>query len=93
MDQPCLCSSWTTLHCCERMSAQCKTPQHALLTGSPPPTPPTPPQVACLHLAPEPFTVENNMLTPTFKLKRPQAKAAYQQQLDDMYAQLGSGPA
>lgn len=52
-----------------------------------------PPQVACLHLAPEPFTVENNMLTPTFKLKRPQAKAAYQQQLDDMYAQLGSGPA
>jgi long-chain acyl-CoA synthetase len=46
--------------------------------------------VAAIFLAPEPFTVENNMLTPTFKLKRPQAKAAYQQQLDDMYARLGS---
>jgi long-subunit acyl-CoA synthetase (AMP-forming) len=57
-----------------------------------PPTPPPPVQVAAIYLAPEPFTVENNMLTPTFKLKRPQAKAAYQQQLDDMYAQLGSGP-
>ena len=39
-------------------------------------------------LVPEPFTVENNMLTPTFKLKRPQAKAAFQHVIDGMYERL-----
>jgi long-chain acyl-CoA synthetase len=39
-------------------------------------------------LIPEPFSVENGLLTPTFKLKRPQAKAAYQAVIDRMYDQL-----
>ncbi len=50
---------------------------------------PTPtPQVHSIHLHPEPFAVENGLLTPTFKLKRPQAKAAFQEQLDAMYAEI-----
>lgn len=35
-----------------------------------------------MHLAPEPFAVENGMMTPTFKLKRPQAQAAFQGAID-----------
>lgn len=50
-------------------------------------------QVQAIFLAPEPFTVENGLLTPTFKLKRPQAKLAFQQQLDEMYEGLGEGGA
>ncbi|KAE8817794.1 long chain acyl-CoA synthetase 6, peroxisomal-like [Hordeum vulgare] len=39
-------------------------------------------------LVAEPFTVENGLLTPTFKVKRPQAKAYFTKELADMYAQL-----
>ncbi|KAJ5105117.1 hypothetical protein NUU61_002464 [Penicillium alfredii] len=35
----------------------------------------------------EPFTVENNLLTPTLKLKRPPTTKAYRQLLDQLYAQ------
>ncbi|KAJ5577750.1 uncharacterized protein N7459_006714 [Penicillium hispanicum] len=35
----------------------------------------------------EPFTVENNLLTPTLKLKRPPTVKAYRQLLDQLYAQ------
>eukprot|EP00192_Tetraselmis_astigmatica_P007297 CAMPEP_0117697424 /NCGR_PEP_ID=MMETSP0804-20121206/29225_1 /TAXON_ID=1074897 /ORGANISM="Tetraselmis astigmatica, Strain CCMP880" /LENGTH=695 /DNA_ID=CAMNT_0005511681 /DNA_START=84 /DNA_END=2172 /DNA_ORIENTATION=+ len=45
-------------------------------------------QVAAVHLVAEPFSVENNLLTPTFKLKRPQAKEAFQADIDRMYAGL-----
>lgn len=45
-------------------------------------------QVAIIALVPEPFTVENNLLTPTFKLKRPQAKEAFGDLITAMYAQL-----
>ncbi|KAL4422662.1 hypothetical protein ABPG75_008859 [Micractinium tetrahymenae] len=45
-------------------------------------------QVAAIHLHPEPFSVENGMMTPTFKLKRPQAQAAFQAAIDEMYAKL-----
>lgn len=45
-------------------------------------------QVQAIHLHPEPFTVENNLLTPTFKLKRPQAKTRFQAEIDTMYAAL-----
>ena len=31
------------------------------------------------------FTVENGLLTPTLKLRRPQVTAAYQKELDGMY--------
>mmetsp|Transcript_35882 Transcript_35882/g.79890 ORF Transcript_35882/g.79890 Transcript_35882/m.79890 type:complete len:699 (+) Transcript_35882:158-2254(+) len=45
-------------------------------------------QVAAVHLIADPFTVENGLLTPTFKLKRPQAKAKYQGEIDALYAAL-----
>jgi len=35
-------------------------------------------QVKAIYLDSRVFTVENNLLTPTFKLKRPQAKEYYQ---------------
>jgi long-chain acyl-CoA synthetase len=49
--------------------------------------------VAAISLVPEPFTVENSLLTPTFKLKRPAAKAAYQGLIDDMYQSLAAAAA
>ncbi|KAG1365446.1 long chain acyl-CoA synthetase 6, peroxisomal [Cocos nucifera] len=36
----------------------------------------------------EPFTLENGLLTPTFKVKRPQAKAYFAKAIADMYAEL-----
>lgn len=48
-------------------------------------------QVAAVHLHPEPFSVENGMMTPTFKLKRPQAQTAFQHAIDGALA-LSSPP-
>ena len=45
-------------------------------------------QVQAIGLVPEPFSVENNMLTPTFKLKRPQAKESYGGLIDALYERL-----
>ena len=45
-------------------------------------------QVADIHMVVEPFSVENGLLTPTFKLKRPQAREAFQAQITAMYAAL-----
>ncbi|MEW5312614.1 MAG: hypothetical protein WDW38_004237 [Sanguina aurantia] len=50
-------------------------------------------QVSAMLLHPEPFTVENDLLTPTFKLKRPQAKAKFQLDIDEMYASLPTSTA
>jgi long-chain acyl-CoA synthetase len=50
--------------------------------------------VAAISLIAEPFTVENGMLTPTFKLKRNVAREQYQPLIDGMYDTLsgnGSG--
>ncbi|XP_044483371.1 long chain acyl-CoA synthetase 7, peroxisomal [Mangifera indica] len=41
-------------------------------------------------LVPEPFSVENDLLTPTFKIKRPQAKAHFAKAISNMYAELSS---
>nr|CAB3490896.1 unnamed protein product [Digitaria exilis] len=39
-------------------------------------------------LVAEPFTLENGLLTPTFKVKRPQAKTYFAKEISDMYAKL-----
>ncbi|CAN0914254.1 Long chain acyl-CoA synthetase 7, peroxisomal [Linum grandiflorum] len=41
-------------------------------------------------LVPEPFTLENGLLTPTFKIKRPQAKEYFAKAISSMYAELSS---
>ena len=38
-----------------------------------------------LRLVAEPFTLENDLLTPTFKLKRNVAKKVFQGLIDEMY--------
>ncbi|TMW67700.1 hypothetical protein Poli38472_011320 [Pythium oligandrum] len=42
-----------------------------------------------IHLCAEPFCLEEGLVTPTFKLKRPQLKAYFQKQIDTTYAALG----
>lgn len=43
-------------------------------------------KVKRIHLFDGLFTVENNLLTPTFKLKRNEAKIHFQKQITEMYA-------
>ncbi|XP_055385680.1 long-chain-fatty-acid--CoA ligase 5 isoform X2 [Condylostylus longicornis] len=45
-------------------------------------------QVKDIYLHPDPFSVQNGLLTPTFKTKRPQLKSYFKPQLDDMYKHL-----
>ena len=44
--------------------------------------------VKAIHLEPQQFTVEDDLMTPTFKLKRPQLQKKYQSVLNDMYKTL-----
>ncbi|XP_026449977.1 long chain acyl-CoA synthetase 6, peroxisomal-like [Papaver somniferum] len=46
--------------------------------------------VKAVTLVLEPFTLENGLLTPTFKVKRPQAKAYFAKAISDMYAELAT---
>lgn len=41
-------------------------------------------------LVPEPFTLENGLLTPTFKVKRPQTKAYFAEAISKMYAEIAA---
>ncbi|DAZ93847.1 TPA: hypothetical protein N0F65_002178 [Lagenidium giganteum] len=43
-----------------------------------------------VHLHPDLFTVDNGLVTPTFKLKRPQLKELFQQEINAMYAAINS---
>ncbi len=45
-----------------------------------------------IFLEANPFTVENDLITPTFKLKRPQLREYYQKQIDEMYASMPPPP-
>ncbi|XP_049803053.1 long-chain-fatty-acid--CoA ligase 1 isoform X1 [Schistocerca nitens] len=45
-------------------------------------------QVKDVYLHPDPFSVQNGLLTPTLKSKRPQLKAYFKPQIEDMYAKL-----
>jgi len=44
-------------------------------------------QVKCIFLSSELFTVENGLLTPTFKAKRPSVRKAYESQITELYKQ------
>jgi len=45
-------------------------------------------QVKDIYLHPDPFSVQNGLLTPTMKSKRPQLKAYFKPQIEDMYSKL-----
>eukprot|EP00891_Asterochloris_glomerata_P009967 jgi/Astpho2/9967/Aster-06780 len=47
-------------------------------------------QIKSIYLDSQQFSVENELMTPTFKLKRPQLQKAYQGQIDAMYKKLNS---
>ncbi len=38
------------------------------------------------------FTLENDLLTPTFKLKRAQARTHFKDEIDTMYCQMAPQP-
>jgi len=46
-------------------------------------------RIHAVHLSAQPFAVENDLLTPTFKLKRPQAKDYYTNEINQMYEVIG----
>ncbi|KAK5111818.1 hypothetical protein LTR62_004738 [Meristemomyces frigidus] len=50
--------------------------------------------VKAMRLLVEPFSIENELLTPTLKLKRPQTAKKFRGLIDEMYAEIeaGSGP-
>lgn len=45
-------------------------------------------QVRDIYLSSEQFSVENDLLTPTLKSKRPKLKSHYATQLNEMYSKL-----
>jgi long-chain acyl-CoA synthetase len=44
--------------------------------------------VRAIHVEPKPFTTENDLVTPTFKLKRQKARDYYEKEIVDMYASV-----
>jgi len=47
--------------------------------------------VKAIHLTAEPFSIENDLLTPTFKIKRPQAAAYFKQEIKALYDVINGG--
>ena len=47
--------------------------------------------IKSLYLDPEQFSIDNGLMTPTFKLKRPPLQAKYKPQIDAMYKKINSG--
>lgn len=45
-------------------------------------------QIAAVTLRAEPFSVEEGLLTPTFKIKRPQAAKMFEREIASMYRKL-----
>ena len=45
-------------------------------------------KIRAIQLATEPFTVENDLLTPTMKLKRSEAVKAFRGEIDELYKQV-----
>ncbi|OWZ00055.1 Long-chain-fatty-acid-CoA ligase [Phytophthora megakarya] len=45
-------------------------------------------RVRNIHFHPKPFSSEDGLVTPTFKLKRPQLKAYFQREIDGLYREL-----
>lgn len=45
-------------------------------------------QVKDIFLYPEQFSVENGLLTPTFKAKRHELKVKFKSEIDEMYKNL-----
>jgi len=41
-----------------------------------------------IYVSFEPFSIENNILTPTFKLKRNIGREAFKNRIDEMYSEL-----
>ena len=42
-------------------------------------------QAKAIHIDPEAWSVEKDLLTPTFKTKRPQLQKYYQKEIEQMY--------
>ena len=43
-------------------------------------------RIAAVHLTAEPFSTDNNLMTPSFKLKRNILQKTFQKQIDALYA-------
>eukprot|EP00123_Amoebidium_parasiticum_P013939 comp22236_c0_seq1/m.32797 comp22236_c0_seq1/g.32797 ORF comp22236_c0_seq1/g.32797 comp22236_c0_seq1/m.32797 type:complete len:688 (-) comp22236_c0_seq1:594-2657(-) len=48
-------------------------------------------QARAIHFTPHAFSVENDLLTPTFKTKRPAVRALYKPVFDEIYASMEKG--
>ncbi|KAF4654168.1 hypothetical protein FOL47_010106 [Perkinsus chesapeaki] len=46
-------------------------------------------KVKAIHLTPAPFTIDNGLLTPSFKLKREVALQTYRQEINALYEEIG----
>ncbi|TQN73192.1 Long chain acyl-CoA synthetase 7 [Colletotrichum shisoi] len=49
-------------------------------------------RVRNVYLTVDPFTIDNELLTPTLKMKRPQTAKAFRTQIDQMYEEINAEP-